>query len=111
MEVILIIGGVVILFLVARTLMTRKTQETRRHTDDELRSMSDDEWETIARKGFRDTDTSVLKIYARQYTDLRQRIESGHKQTLETLDEQGRRRSLRSGELVAEELSRRGVSV
>lgn len=110
METILIILGSIFIFLIGKTLLKGKKAEIKNYTDDELRSMSDDEWEVIAKKRFQTTDSSVLKVYANQYTDLRQRIEGGHRQTLELLDEQGCRRSLRSGELVTEELGRRGIN-
>lgn len=109
MEIVPIIVGAIVIFLIGRALLKGNKSETTRYTDDQLKNMSDDEWEVIAKKGFQNTDTPVLKVYAKQYTDLRQRIESGHEQTLGILDEQGRRRSLRSEELVADELARRGV--
>jgi len=81
----------------------------KRHTDQELKNMSFDEWKELDVATMKRTDTKVLKIYLRQYEDLKTRIEDNHPETMENLDKQGIERSLASLEHTKEELRRRNA--
>lgn len=109
MELVIVVVVALVVVGVIVKLMASGGAPVRQYSDDELRSMSEEEWENLTKTHFQKEDTRVLKVYARQYADLRQRIAQGHPETVSALDEQSRKRSLRSEELVLEELSRRGA--
>lgn len=104
----IIIAGVIVAALIWLWLRWPRVPSGPQHTDDELRAMSDDDWQRLTEGTFRHTSTSVLKIYRTQYARVRRNIEERHEPTI-AMSEQSQRRSLKSEELVIAELKRRGI--
>ena len=102
---ILIIIVAIILFF----MLKDKKSNVRQHTDEELKAMSFDEWKELNKQVMAEAKTTVLRIYLSQYIDLKERIESGHKETMECLDQQSIERSLESLNIVRNELAKRGA--
>jgi hypothetical protein len=108
MMIVIAVVGLVAVAAVWMWLRWPRVPKGRQYSDDELRVMSDDDWQKLTEDTFRETSTSVLKVYRAQYDRVRRNIEEKHGPTI-AMSEQSQRRSLKSGELVVAELKRRGV--
>ena len=104
MEILLLI---IIIAVILFFVLGNKKSKIPEYTDEELEAMSFDEWKELSKQVMAETKTSVLRIYLSQYKDLKERIESGHKETMEGFDQQSIERSLESLNIVRDELIKR----
>ncbi len=105
MELVIFIIVIVAVYFIFRS----KKSNIKQYSDEELESMSFDEWKELNKQEMAEAKTSVLRIYLSQYEDLKKRIESGHKETVEGMTQQDKERSLESLNTVRRELMKRGV--
>lgn len=99
---------VVLVAIVVAVMSGEKGTPQRKYTDDELRAMSIDERRSLFENEVKKLKNLNLRILVRQLEDLKHRIETGHKETVEGLSSQDRQRCLERFEIARQELQRRG---
>ena len=102
--ILIVLGAIVII-----ALSGAKGAPQRQYTDDELRAMSMDEWRALVEKDMKQLNTKGLRILLRQLEDLKHRIETGHKETVEGLSDRDRQQCLERFEITRRELDRRNA--
>ena len=110
METIAIIGLIVFIFVIIYK-MSSGGSNSRQYSDEELKAMTIEEWREVAKSGITSQKTANLKALYRSFKEYNSRIDAGHPQTIDNLNDQGRERAREHLRLIEEELRSRGVKL